>query len=162
MISTALLLMSMALAEIPTNFRGIEFGSACSTNTRLVHDEAHDDGKGGYILQAYRQTDGELRIGTIALTDLAYICWNDQLMMVSIGFSSSDGNTMLNALSKNWGEPFQDNRFIDKYLWSGTIFGALAYGSYRPGSLTIAHGSMMRRWTAVIERERAEEAAHDL
>ena len=150
-----------ATAAPPLDFRGHDFeSSSCSENSGLTFFQ--HEGEGVEKLSIYTEVQPKLTIGPVPLIELIYTCWDDKLMMVTFTFDHSNGDVLLSILTDHWGEPRQDNQFMDDYTWMGAVFGRLEYTSHGSGSATILHGALTQRWQSARERDAASSASGDL
>lgn len=155
-----LLLLSTALAGIPTTFRGIEFGSACSTNPVLEYEST--DGEGPDQLVAYHQVQQNLRIGPAPLKSLTFVCWEDKLMSVGASFEPRYGPRLLGGVSALWGSPYQGNQYVDSYVWRDDVTVVLSYEGTGDGALTFIHTDMKNRWQEAQRKADRERVRGDL
>lgn len=155
MIPTLILFALTAAASPPADFRGHPFGATCSTEPGLSLMGTEGEG----VEQITLYTDNKLNIGPVALTDLAYACWRDKLLMVNGSFDD-EGDTLLGIFTEHWGTPKRSNPYLDDYIWSGSIFAGLKYR--RSGNFTILYGPLSTEWRAAARADAADQAADDL
>lgn len=68
----------------------------------------------------FKSKNENLKLGDYALNEITYIFFHDTLVSILIqtkGFLNSNG--ILKILNESYGQGFQSNKFIERYLWMG-------------------------------------------
>jgi len=96
-----------------TAFRDLSWGDSVQKDmTKIGTDSSH----GGLII--YSRPSDSLIIGRAKLQDIAYYFWNNKLSNIKIitqDFVNFNG--LKESLIIKYGEPIQENPYIEKYLW---------------------------------------------
>lgn len=151
--------LSIAAAASPASaFRGFELGGPCPTGVEWSLAEDAQD------VQAWTRASEKLSIGDATITDIAYMCWtggsSPVLYGVIVRLPATDGPALLAVLTAQWGRPYQSNRYLDQYLWSGgPVVGYLDYE--QRGLLHVVHEPTQKRIDAAA-KARAAAAGSDL
>ncbi len=109
-------------------FRDYKFGDTITKFTNLKLTEKSKDGKTAY----YNKTDDKLKIGESDVT-IDYVFYEGhfyEVFMETKGLSNSKG--VLKVLNELYGNGYQDNQYIEKYLW----FGSKVTLYYKENSVT--------------------------
>lgn len=105
------LLIPLALAGPPNTFRGIEFKTQCSEIPDLVEIDRAGD------IVVYTRKDDRMSIGDVPLKSVWYSCWKGVFSDVTVLFDPDYQSTLYRALSSEWGQGKQSNRYMPVYLW---------------------------------------------
>lgn len=75
-------------------------------------------------VKIYKLKNENLAIGDYKLQSISYVFYKEKLSQIMIetkGFANSNG--LLEVLKSQYGEGYKSNRYIEKYLWSGSKAG---------------------------------------
>jgi hypothetical protein len=130
MISVALFftVVVSAFAEEADGFRGLKWGTNFSTVKGNMIYVRTDPSYGG--IKLYSKKGDELKIGAAKLESIEYGFWQDKLYGVTINFN---GYVNFSALKEStfqkFGSGYQDNQFMQRYFWFGTVTTMMMYYS---------------------------------
>lgn len=109
--------MSCTWAAEPDGFRGLKWGQPVIEAEFSKIDTQKK-------MSIYSRRDDRLRIGDADLLNLTYGFYDGQFHSVLIKTDGSqNGRALLAALKSQFGDAYQQNRYIEKYSW----FGQQAY-----------------------------------
>ena len=141
----------------PDGFRGLKWGDSPSAMGNYNLETKDDD-----YLKIYSRPDDKMSLGVVPLDMLKYVFCVDRLMGISIRINSKHFVDMKQILITQYGEPFQKNKYIEKYYWLDNNafiefenFRAREYCELRISSL--AEVKLMDK----VQKERAQMAADD-
>lgn len=108
--------MDRAKIDSKFGFRDVKLESPLSlfAKKQLVKIEEQPNTK------YYKSKIENLKLGDYALKDITYVFFKDTLAEIMIqtkGYINSDG--LLKIIKETYGQGFQSNRYIERYLWSG-------------------------------------------
>lgn len=96
----------------PDGFRGIKWGDPPSAMGKYRLDTQDDD-----YIKLYSRLDDKMSLGEVPLDLLEYIFCVDRLMGITIQTKSLHFIDMKQILITQYGNPFQENKYIEKYTW---------------------------------------------
>jgi len=144
----------------PDGFRGIRWEQDISTVEGLVYVNT-DPSYGG--VELYRRKGDELRIGAAKLEDILYGFWQNKFCVVKILVKGSvNWAGLKQAAFEKFGEGFQSNKYIEKYVWLGeNTLMLLKYNEIlEKGDLLMASKKIteqQKEW----EKQKAKEGAKE-
>lgn len=101
---------------------------------------------------------GDLVIGESSATKVRYTYWRDKLVSVTVILDMEARTAVLDGLKSTYGEGFQSNRYIKRFLWQGDKVGIL-YDEASDGA-TVFY--LNKPLSDVQKKAAASKAASDL
>lgn len=101
-------------------FRGIKWGTEYSNVKDSMKYVRTDPSYGG--IKIYLNKDDDLKIGGADLESIEYGFWHDKFCSVLIKFKGyTNFSSIKDATFEKFGAGYQDNRFIEDYMWFGEV-----------------------------------------
>jgi len=148
---------SVAALDEKYGFRNVTLEADISSFNDLVPFEVEEsDG-----MKLFTRSNDELNIGEYDIEPIVYAFYKDKLLSILImtkGYSNSRG--VLEVLRTQYGNGYQENRYIDKYTWSGKR-AALVYSENsitNDATITLLSRSLLMQ-SKKDEKESAAKAA---
>lgn len=122
-LAVAMVMMTMMLsgcffADLPPDidgFRGIKWGTNISKMNGFSKLGTNPSFGG---IDLYSRDNDPLTMGSAKLDSILYWCWQGKFSEASIDSSGRINFESVLAISKEkFGEPFKENRYIEKYYW---------------------------------------------
>ena len=142
----------------PDSFRGIKWGTdIAALGTGWVETER--DGSNA----AYKRIGDQLNIGTAAIGPPAYVFYKGRFYAAIVTFRSlSNFQKIKDTVFSAYGPGVQYNRYIERFLWSGTtVTVLLTFDSLKMGSLYYQYGPIAKQREA-DSKEAGQMAVGDL
>jgi hypothetical protein len=106
--------ITFAFQNEPADFRGMKWKSSVSQSSDMQF--IAEDGE----LKFYEKKNENLKIGDALLDKIVYGFYRDQFYSVIIYYSSLPVYSKLKEIFiQQFGEPYQPNKFVNKYFWYG-------------------------------------------
>lgn len=152
-------LVASAYKNEPPGFRGHTWGTAVPEGWGPV---VHTDPSYGGI-DYYEAPQEDLKLGCAQLVSVRYGFWQGKLFDAMVVFEGyTNFSCVKGALTEKFGNGFQPNEFIEKYLWFGkvtTIF--LKYNEIsKLGSMSMS-SKVISNQQEVWEKAQAKKGATD-
>jgi hypothetical protein len=116
-LSNSIIAQNLKALDDKNGFREYKFGDTITKFTNLKVIESNKDSTNVF----YKRTDDKLTIGEYEV-ELIYGFYKGQFSTLFIktkGYTNSRG--VLKTLIELYGKGFQDNKYIEKYSWTGNL-----------------------------------------
>jgi len=149
---------SLAQADDFQGFRGLNFGDPLPKEGMTFIKTVPSFGG----TDIYSRDADDLNIGAAKLTFIHYYFWQDKLSFITIACSERHNfSALLAAFTEKFGEPYQENKYIEKYMWRGKNMIIVSYNKYNEiGTTSVGSGDIIdeqKNW----EKEQAKKAKGD-
>jgi hypothetical protein len=139
---------SLKYLDARNGFRDVTFGTPLSQYPDM---ELAEDSHG---IQTYKRPHENLQIGTIAVQQIGYSFYKNQLYAVIVIVKGSlNSSALLETLTHAYGAGTQPNPYMKHYFWAGQI----VYGSYTENS--IAQDGQFVVWNKALQHQKETDEA---
>ncbi len=145
---------TLAYLDARNGFRDLSFGSAPVAGMTLVEDHADE--------KYYQRPTDDLSVGSGQLTSITYAYYRNQLFSVDLRAKGlANSRALLDTLNAAYGEPEQQNEFMQRYFWSGGTDQALYDENAINGdsTTTILNKELFAAWQAGLKEKAAGSAS---
>jgi hypothetical protein len=135
----------------PDGFRGIKWGTPIAKNASEMTRVAKVHG--GHTI--YRRKGDKMHIGGAELKSIGYGYYEGNFYSAFIETSELEKKALLAALTSQFGEPEQKNKYIERYQWDGKKTFILFNCGITGCQATISSAEILER---IIARQKKDAA----
>ncbi len=142
----------------PDGFRGIKWGTDISTLKDMEYFRT-DSSYGG--IKKYTRKNDDLHIGGAKLEIIEYGFWREKFCVVLVitqGYTNWAG--LSEAVFEKYGKGYQDNEYIEKYIWSGSVtVMMLTYNEISGEGTLLMRSEEIYKQQKAYKKQKAKEGA---
>ena len=146
--SPSLLFLS-TVAGPPARIFGIEVGGPCDCPAFVLVELEHEQSEAE--IRVFERREHQ-HVGWVALDVVRYRCWSDRLLSLEVQFDTEDGDTVRNALVRQWGAHVQPDPWTDVYRWERGEGPTVCLDYTDAGVLTVTDPTLQVGWEHSLTR----------
>ena len=143
----------------PDGFRGIKWGTDISTTLPGMEYYGTAPSYGG--IKVYIRKNEDLHLGEAKLKRIEYNFWRGKFCAIWVlTKGSTNWRGLRNATFEKFEKGYQDNDFIEKYVWFGKITGMiLKYNEVSEEGTLLMYSKKINKQQKAYSKQKAKEGA---